>query len=47
MTIEKELEAVYRMANALRMINLLKTALTVGIIAFTVFSVACIFFAKD
>ena len=47
MTIEKELEAVYRMANALRMINLLKTALTVGIIAFTVFSVAGIFFAKD
>ncbi|MBQ5677245.1 MAG: hypothetical protein IIV47_00070 [Clostridia bacterium] len=47
MTIEKELEAVYRMANALRMINLLKTALTVGIIAFTVFSIAGIFFAKD
>lgn len=47
MTIEKELETVYRMANALRMINLLKTALTVGIIAFTVFSIAGIFFAKD
>ena len=39
MTIEKELEAVYKMANALRMINLLKTALTVGIIAFTVLRV--------
>ena len=39
MTIEKELEAVYKMANALRMINLLKTALTVGIIAFTVFRI--------
>ena len=47
MTIEKELEAVYRMANTLRMINLLKTALTVGIIAFTVFSIVGIFFAKE
>ena len=37
MNIDKELETVYRMANALRMLNLLKTALTVGIIAFTVF----------
>lgn len=47
MNIEKELEAVYRMANALRLINLLKTSLTVGIIAFTVFSIAGIFFAKE
>ena len=47
MNIEKELEAVYTMANALRLLNLLKAALTVGIIAFTVFSIAGIFFAKD
>lgn len=47
MNIEKELETVYRMANALRVINLLKTALTVGIMAFTVFSIFGIFIAKD
>ena len=43
MNIDKELETVYRMANALRMLNLLKTALTVGIIAFTVLRVINIF----
>ncbi len=47
MNLDKELETVYAMANAIRVLNLLKTALTVGIIAFTVFSIAGIFFAKD
>ena len=47
MNIEKELETVYRMANALRVINLLKASLTVGIMAFTVLSIVGIFFAKD
>ena len=47
MNIEKELETVYRMANTLRVINLLKASLTVGIMAFTVLSIVGIFFAKD
>ena len=47
MNIERELETVYRMANALRVINLLKASLTVGIMAFTVLSIIGIFFAKD
>lgn len=45
--ISRELEAVYKMANALRVLNLMKAALTVGIIAFTVFSIIGILFAKD
>lgn len=47
MDIAREIDIVYKMANALRMLNLMKMALTVGIIAFTVFSIVGIFFAKD
>lgn len=45
--IMNELDAIFRMANILRLLNILKTALTVGIIAFTVFSISGIFLAKE
>lgn len=45
-SVEREIDVVYKMANAIRMLNLLKSALTVGIIAFTVFSIANIFLTK-
>ena len=46
-SVEKEIEVVYKMANALKMLNFMKAALTVGIIAFTVFGIATTLFSKD
>ena len=42
-----DIKTISRMGTMLKVLHILEATLTVGIIAFTVFSIAGIFFAKD
>lgn len=47
MTVPKDINTIIRLSSFIRILNLLKAALTVGIIAFTVFRIINIFRLSD
>lgn len=47
MTVPNDISTIIKLSNFIRILNLLKAALTVGIIAFTVFRIINIFRVAD